>query len=379
MPDPCDPNVAAVLVDTTLRDGAQAPGVVFSVADRLAIASALAQAGLSELEIGTPAMGQQERDVIRQIVSQGLGCRLTGWCRARQEDLEWAAECGLSAVHVSLPASEIQLRAIGKSRSWVLQTTGRLLPFAKDRFDYVSVGAQDASRAEPSFLLAVAETCIPFRADRLRLCDTVGVWSPMRTYEAIARLREQVDELALAFHGHNDLGMATANSLAAIQAGAACVDVTVNGLGERAGNASLAEVAMAMHVSLGESCGIDTERLFELSALVARAAGRPISPDKPIVGDAAFLHESGIHVDALLVDHRSYEPFSPEAVGRQASDVLIGTHTGSSALRHALVTSGIASEPRVSEELVERARRLSADRRRALSTVELSRLYAEAP
>jgi homocitrate synthase NifV len=366
------------LVDTTLRDGEQAPGVVFSLQEKIAIAQRLAAVGVQEIEVGTPAMGPEERHAIREIVSLGLSCRLTAWCRARRDDLDDAASCGVSAVHLSLPTSPIHLAVLGKSEGWLLEQVNTLVSCARERFAFVSLGAQDASRARPALLTQLALAALAAGAGRLRLADTVGVWNPWQVHGAVTGLRTAAPALALGFHGHNDLGMATANTLAAIMAGAASVDVTVNGLGERAGNAPLEEVVMAVRVTLGRHCRIDARRLTGLCTMVAKASGRTLPASKPITGEAVFRHESGIHVNALLHSRAAYEPFEAEHVGRDGCQFVIGTHSGSAAIRHVLEQRGIRVGQGEADRLLPRVREASRRRKGAITPGELVALYRAA-
>ncbi len=323
------------LIDTTLRDGEQAAGVSFGADQSVRIARALAEIGVPELEIGTPAMGPAEIEKMRSIVAERLACRTTAWCRARMDDIEGAARSGVDAVHFSLPVSSIQLAALGKSFTWVLAQGAALVALARCHFDYVSVGAQNASRADESFLVELAATVRARGAHRFRIADTVGVWDPIGCFETVRRIRRNLGPLELGVHTHDDLGMATANAIAALRAGADAVDVTVNGLGERAGNAALEEVCMAADLVLGRNTGIHTPGLTRLSQLVASAANRPIWTSKAVVGPGAYRHESGIHVHALLRDRRTYEPICPESVGQERPPFVIGKHSGRTALTHA--------------------------------------------
>ncbi|WP_417760812.1 homocitrate synthase [Shewanella sp.] len=318
--------------DTTLRDGEQTPGVAFTTDEKVQLALRMQAAGVPELEIGIPAMGAAEQHTIQAITAALLAAnpsatQTMAWCRMTEFDISQALNLGLDWVDLSTPVSRQQIHSkLHSTPEQVLARTDRYVKQALDFGFQVCVGMEDASRADMDLLYSVAEVAERAGASRLRFADTLGILEPFRTHQMISQLRAHTG-LALEMHAHNDLGLATANTLAAIDAGANSINTTINGLGERAGNAPLEEVAVALNVLNKANTAIDLVQLPAICQYALLASGRQVSLQKAIVGAGVFTHEAGIHIDGLLKDIDNYQGFSPALVGREHTLVL-GKHSG---------------------------------------------------
>jgi homocitrate synthase NifV len=358
------------IIDSTLRDGEQAPGVVFTLEEKLRIAALLDECGVKEVEVGTPAMGDEEVQAIREIVQSGFRFDKLCWARAKESDIVASARTGANRINISFSVSDIQLSAMGRSREWVMKQIAPMISLARSEFDFVAVGAQDASRADREFLNEFIGACLAEGADRIRLADTVGILNPMTTAELFSSVSSLFPFVDFEFHGHNDLGMATANSLVALMSGASSVSATINGLGERAGNAFLEELVAALKVSSGINTGIHLPELQKLCRYVSEVSYRQTPVSKPITGANVCRHESGIHCCSLLHNELSYQPFRAEEIGRQ-TEMVIGKHSGKAAISDFFRRNSIELSEAESIDLTHRVKRFAAQNKRALSDDEL--------
>ncbi len=365
-----------IINDSTLRDGEQTPGIAFTLEEKLAIAAALEAAGVDEIEAGIPAMSSEEIAAITAIAHQATTSAVIPWCRMTRRDVDLARRTGVKRVHLSVPVSDRQIRAkFSTGRRDVVARIADVVRYARDMGLRASVGGEDASRADPDFLRRVVVAVEEAGGHRFRYADTLGVLDPFATCDAFRVLARETD-IELEYHGHDDLGLATANTLAAVRGGATHASVCVLGLGERAGNAALEEVVTALGETIGRATGVDLTRLPALAAMVAKAACRAIPENKPIVGASVFSHESGIHVSGLLRDSATYEALDPRRFGRRR-EIVLGRHSGRAALRSMLRSIGLEAEDVRLEELLAAVRARALSTKRVVGLDDLARMHGQ--
>lgn len=363
----------SIINDTTLRDGEQTPYVAFNTKEKLKIARLLYEAGADELEVGIPAMGKKEQDDLKEILALNLPIPIMSWNRATMGDLDASLKCGLKAVDLSIPVSDILIDIkFGGDKTRLLKQLEEVILQAKKENLFVCIGGEDSSRANNSFLKEIMTLGAELAANRFRYCDTVGILTPHKTYENIKDLSSS-NLLDIEMHTHNDFGMATANAIAGYEAGAYSSNTTVIGIGERAGNASFEQVLMSLRL-LGKEININSKALKSLIKTVSSASHRRVDTNLPIVGKNIFSHESGIHVNGMMKSKNAYEPFNPEELGLKRS-FPIGKHSGSSTLIYHLKSIGIEPNIQIVQKLLPKIREIVTNRKKVLSTNELKELY----
>ncbi|WP_228546217.1 (R)-citramalate synthase [Halegenticoccus tardaugens] len=366
LPDAFASDTDVQLLDTTLRDGEQAPGVSLSPAEKAEIARRLDRANVSVIEAGSACTGSGERETIRRVTALDLDATVTSFTRGVRGDVDLALDCDVDGVNLVVPASDRHVeRKVGTTRDEVIEKTAELVAYARDHGLWVEVIGEDGSRADLGFLERLMAAAFDAGADRVCYADTVGHAGPERTHEVVSTLAALGPT---STHTHDDLGLAMTNVYASLAAGADLVHATVNGVGERAGNVALEEVAVALH----HCYGVDTvklDELHDLGQLVARATGVDLPPNKAVVGQNAFTHESGIHTDGTLKDDAMYEPYPPETVGRERRLVL-GKHAGRAGVRAALDEHGVSATDEDLAAVVERVKALG-DRGKRVTDADL--------
>ena len=359
-----------ILEDTTLRDGEQTPGVAFDKETKARILDQLLRAGVRWAEIGIPAMGGEECEFLKEAVHRQDEARLVVWNRGVRSDVVMSLDLGYQAIHIGLPASDVHLdKSVGKDRDWLLRATAEVVALAKERAAFVTISAEDVACLERDFLLEYADAVSAAGADRLRLSDTIGILRPDQYAERVAAVTANCD-IDVQCHAHNDFGLGFANTLAGLEAGARYFHVSVNGIGERAGMTDLAQAALTLQRLYGVELGIDTTQLTRLSELVAAACRYPVAPWQPVVGGNVFAHESGIHVNAMLRDTSTFEPFPPDLVGGERRYVL-GKHSGRALIETVLRDNGRSLRDEDLSACLEWLRQAAVDRGGAVAPAEL--------
>ncbi len=340
------------IFDTTLRDGEQSPGCSMNLSEKVCLARQLESLGVDIIEAGFPIASQGEFAAVRAVAEVVEECIVAALCRAKTEDIDRAWEAVQHArqarIHTFIATSDIHLHhKLGMTRAQVLRAVREMVGHARGYCADVEFSAEDASRTEISYLVDVAATAIEAGATTVNLPDTVGYATPRDYGQIFAEIRRQVPEarkIHLSAHCHNDLGLAVANSLAAIENGATQVECTVNGIGERAGNASLEEIVMALYVrqeAFQAQSGVNTREIYPTSRLLTEITGVAVQPNKAIVGKNAFAHEAGIHQDGVLKNALTYEIMTPESVGLTGNHIVLGKHSGRHALKKYCAALGV--------------------------------------
>jgi isopropylmalate/homocitrate/citramalate synthase len=362
--------------DTTLRDGEQTVGVVLTPDDKLEIARGLAEAGVERIEAGFPRVSADDWDAVRLISEAGLAAEVWGFSRAVRADVEALVELGVGASVVESPISELKLRALGVSRDDMLGRIREAVAYAAGSGIRVAYFGVDSTRAEPDFYDAAYVAAVEAGASEVVVVDTIGVAGPEAVAELVGRTRELLGaQIPIHFHGHNDFGLATANAIAAVRAGARWIHGTLNGMGERAGNANLAEVALALRAVYGVETALDLTRARALADRVRELSGYELEPWKPLVGENLFRRESGA-VASQFHDPSSIEPYSSELVAAERG-IVLGKKSGIDSIRIKAEELGLDVPEERQRELLEEVKKLGTDKRGLVTDDEFRQLVTE--
>jgi len=360
------------IFDTTLRDGEQSPGVALSPENKLNIAKKLDELGVDAIETGFPIISEGEQTAVKMITHANLSAELCGLARTNQRDIDAVVDCGLKYVHTFIATSDIHLQhKLHLSQNQALEKAVESVEYAKSRGLQVEFSAEDATRTDRDFLKKIFTAVTKAGADRIDIPDTVGYSTPQYIAE-ITRDAIEATKLPISMHCHNDFGLAVANAISGIQAGAQCAHVTINGIGERAGNASLEELVMALQCLRFDQSwetNIKTKLLYETSKYVSKLAGMPVQPNKAIIGENAFGHESGIHTHGVLSNPLTYEPISPEIVGRNRW-LQVGKHAGAHGISAMLEEYGVQPDKDQLKQILEKVKSIG-DQGKHVTDVEL--------
>ncbi len=340
------------IYDTTLRDGEQTAGVYFSIDQKVEIAHKLDELGVPQIEAGFPIVSENEKEAVKKIAHEGLNANIICLTRTKREDIDAALDADVSGIITFMGASDLHLsiKMPNKSREDIIRMCMDAVEYGKDHGLFVAFSAEDATRTELPKLIDLYKNANEYHADRVHIADTTGSINPYAMQHLVESIKKEVDA-EIAMHCHNDFGMAVTNSIAGLLGGATSVSTTVNGIGERAGNASLEELIMALKLLYNKDLGFNTEVINELSQIVSKYSNIPIPDSKAIVGNNVFRHESGIHVDAILQDPLSYEPYLPEMIGTKRK-IVLGKHSGRSAIEEKLDTLNLKLSDEKVKEIV---------------------------
>ena len=361
---------------TTIRDSENASGVVLSNTEKYRIAKLLDNAGVAQIDVGSPFTGAEEKKTVRRISRMGLNASVMAYNRAEKKDIDDSIECDVDAVSIGIPVSEIQMtRRMGKTPDWVRNKMFEAVSYAVEKDLYVSCIMEDATRASLPFLMNFALDAKEAGADRLVYNDSVGVEEPFSTFERV-KILKQVTEMDIEIQSRNDFGLATANSLAGIKAGATFVGASLLGIGSRAGNAPLEEVALISEEKLKMSTGINLTALKSAAVALSRASGRKIWESKPVLGSGCFAQEAGLSADGSSSAIEILEPYDPAVVGGER-EVVLGKHCSVESVIYLLKSLDLGIDPDQAEELTELVRQNASDQHRSLSTDDLYELYQD--